>query len=37
MDEIAAIAIDAESFMEETTTFLCFVLTILKLVIFELM
>jgi hypothetical protein len=29
VDEIAAIAVDAEPFMEEAPTFLCFILAIL--------
>jgi hypothetical protein len=29
VDEIAAIAVDAEAFMEEAPTFLCFILAIL--------
>ena len=36
VDEVAAIAVDAEPFMEEAPTFLCFILAILQLVIFEL-
>ena len=34
--EIAAIAVDAEPFMEEAAAFFGFILAILKLVIFEL-
>ncbi len=37
MDEVAAVAVDAEAFMEEAAAFLRFVLAVLQLVVFELM